>query len=340
MPTKTGRRHHTRGPRHKHTPHYLKHYLPYLPTLLVLFIGLLFGGVNSPVNNRGVLAYATEMSQGGLLSSTNSYRSNAGKKSLSLNSKLTAAAQAKANDMVNRDYWSHNTPDGKEPWVFIQNAGYSYTKAGENLAYGFSTSSATVVGWMNSPTHKANMLDASFTEVGFGYANSSDFNNSGKETVVVAMYGKPQVLASTSENSNASAAPTTANTSNSPTASSGATQKSSTKKKTAEKKETTKPAEAVPVTTEYSGLEYFEPAAVPVTRAQLWTNGQASWVSFAIGLVSGGAILALLLHHGLQLRRLFIKSERFILHHPLFDFIAVSAFSLGYILNFTTGFIR
>lgn len=140
-------------------------------------------------------AYATEMSRSGLLSSTNIQRSNNGQSSLTINSKLNQAAQAKANDMVARNYWSHNTPDGKEPWVFFDAQGYIYTKAGENLAYGFDNSSATVIGWMNSPSHKANLLDSTFTEVGFGFANSSDYVTTGEETIVVAMYaGRPLKL--------------------------------------------------------------------------------------------------------------------------------------------------
>ncbi len=59
------------------------------------------------------------MSRNGLLISTNTERSSNGLPALSINDKLNQAAQAKANDMVARDYWSHNTPDGQEPWVFF-----------------------------------------------------------------------------------------------------------------------------------------------------------------------------------------------------------------------------
>ena len=159
----------------------LKVYWPYIP-LMLLLLGGLFLNVWQPIRshqNASTLAYATEMSRSGLLNSTNSQRANNGASPLKLNDKLNAAAQSKANDMVARDYWSHNTPDGKEPWIFIDAQGYKYTKAGENLAYGFSTSNATVIGWMNSPSHKANMLDTSFSEVGFGFTNSSNFVGNG-----------------------------------------------------------------------------------------------------------------------------------------------------------------
>src|SRR5690606_21065737 len=102
-------------------------------------------------DGAGVLAYATNTSPAGLLSATNSQRTSGGLGTLSADSQLTSAAQAKANDMVTRDYWSHVTPDGKQPWTFITAAGYQYASAGENLAYGFLSSGDTIAGWMNSP---------------------------------------------------------------------------------------------------------------------------------------------------------------------------------------------
>ena len=126
---------HLRPPRRHSTTHALKIYWPYIP-LLVLLVGGLYLNIVQPLqnSNTATLAYSTEMSHSNLLSSTNSERNAAGASSLTTNSKLSAAAQAKANDMVARDYWSHNTPDGDEPWVFIDAQGYAYTKAGENLA--------------------------------------------------------------------------------------------------------------------------------------------------------------------------------------------------------------
>src|SRR5690606_34410957 len=120
---------------------------------------------------------------------TNTQRTANGLTGLTLNGQLNAAAQAKADDMAARDYWSHNTPEGDAPWVFIVNAGYQYQTAGENLAYGFLNSTATVKGWMDSPGHRANILNGSYKEVGFGIANSANYQGTGPETIVVAMYG-------------------------------------------------------------------------------------------------------------------------------------------------------
>ncbi len=137
-----------------------------------------------------VLGYATNVGSGDLLSLTNANRANSGLKALTLNSTLSQAAQNKANHMIANNYWSHVAPDGTTPWYFFDQAGYSYSRAGENLAYGFTTSSGVVTGWMNSPSHAANILDSSFTEVGFGYANGAAFQG-GENTVVVALYAQP-----------------------------------------------------------------------------------------------------------------------------------------------------
>lgn len=175
---------------HKVGKHYLKVYWPYVPMLLIVGVGILLGGPRQDAT-AGVLSYATEMSRTQLLQSTNLERSKAGAPTLKLNDQLSKAAQAKAQDMVAKNYWSHYTPTGDAPWVFVDATGYTYSKAGENLAYGFASSKDTVTGWMNSKTHKENLLDTAYSEVGFGYANSPSFNGSGKETVVVAMYGQP-----------------------------------------------------------------------------------------------------------------------------------------------------
>lgn len=203
---KKARRHQNTRPKHKQTKDYLKHYYPFLPVLAS--IGLLLAVVLSPLQrtNQGVLASTTNIGRSSLLAATNSERQKARVTTLSPNEQLNAAAQAKAEDMVTRDYWSHQTPDKKEPWVFIANTDYDYVKAGENLAYGFDSSAQTIKGWMTSDTHRKNMLDPEYEEVGFGFANSKNFNDSGPATVIVAMYAKPAnqagLLASTTPNNN------------------------------------------------------------------------------------------------------------------------------------------
>lgn len=177
----------------KHSKNFLKVYAPYLPLLVIVGIGM-FVSLNGTFQKKShdeVLSYASGITADTLLQDTNKERDSDNLKGLKLNSQLNAAAQAKAQDMSNKNYWSHVTPDGKEPSYFVEKSGYKYSKIGENLAYGFGTSKATVSGWMNSPSHRANVMDESLTEVGFGVANASNFQNKGPETIIVAIYGKP-----------------------------------------------------------------------------------------------------------------------------------------------------
>lgn len=281
-----------------------RHYLPYLPVLL-LVVGTFLLSLAQPIQRRGVLAYATNMSSSGLLAATNNQREQNGVTGLQLNSSLSAAAQAKANDMVTRNYWSHNTPDGQQPWVFVENAGYKFQKAGENLAYGFTTSADTVTGWMNSATHRENLLDAAYSEVGFGFANGESYNSSGPETVVVAMYGRPLLLGAASE----AASPQVP------------VQKD------------------VPVTTDNTLAA--EPASREVARLASLTNGSApAWAVFGLGLMTGLALVLILAKHAAALRHVVRDSERFVLHHPLLDTVLVSLVLIGSFLSQTTGFIR
>lgn len=167
-----------------------RHYWPYLP-LLVVTLGLSGVLFMSNMRARQVLGSSQGLSNQTLLATTNQTRLSERKADLKDNQALTAAAQAKADDMVARDYWSHTTPDGKQPWSFVDETGYKYQIVGENLAYGFSSSDEVIRGWLNSPSHRDNLLSNDYTDVGFGVADSKDFNGSGPETVVVAMYGKP-----------------------------------------------------------------------------------------------------------------------------------------------------
>lgn len=295
-----------------------RHYLPYLPMILIVIATFVLN-MGQTTFTRAILAYSTDVTASGLLVATNRERTNKGSGQLRISSALASAAQAKADDMVARNYWSHNTPDGDLPWVFLDKTGYKYLKAGENLAYGFLTSDDTVAGWMNSQTHRDNLLDSAFSEVGFGFANGESYNNSGKETVVVAMYGKPQVL---SQNNQPVAAPTTQPNSAPPASANS-------------ESDTLKPN---PLNSD--SRSGGEPASREITKVQTLTNGQAPWALFASGLIVGLAIMLLLVRHAAQLRHLIKNSERFILHHPLYDTVLVSLVFIGSLLSQTAGIIK
>lgn len=128
-----------------------------------------------------------------LLKATNDARAANGLAPLSSSADLDKSALSKCNDMVARNYWSHDNPDGKEPWKFIDETGYSYNTAGENLAYGFNSESSVVSGWMNSPGHRANILNKAFKEVGFGVCKGENYMAQGPQLVVVQHFADPYV---------------------------------------------------------------------------------------------------------------------------------------------------
>ncbi len=174
---------------HRHSKPYLKTYWPYLPMLLIIGLGIV---INSALAApRHVLGATSDFSQATLLDATNAARSSDNEAALTVDPELTNAAEAKATDMATNNYWSHNSPDGKTPWTFITAAGYSYSLAGENLAYGFGDASSTIRGWMNSSEHRANILNADYQNVGFGVASVPNYLGKGPAVIVVAEYGQP-----------------------------------------------------------------------------------------------------------------------------------------------------
>jgi uncharacterized protein YkwD len=284
-------RHHSNlRPKHRHTKKYLDTYWPYIPLMI---ISMLILAVVQPwhmgVFGGKVLPYATNMSASALLQSTNEQRLQSGQSKLKLNKELTHAAQAKAQDMASKNYWSHLTPGGDAPWVFISDSGYEYQKAGENLAYGFLTSQQVIAGWMNSPSHRANILDTSYKDVGFGFADSADFDHNGPSTIVVALYGAPLGVTSDAEQ----LAPTTASSNSSYNSQS--------------------PAGSLPNQQE-------------VSKIQMLTNGKLPWANYlGVGLASA-ALMYLLIKHGVRLKRWIHEGEKFVLTHPAID---ATVFTLG-----------
>ncbi|MBI5457962.1 hypothetical protein HY971_04550 [Candidatus Kaiserbacteria bacterium] len=108
---------------------------------------------------------------------------------LTVNPVLTAAAQAKADDMAAKGYFAHVSPDGRDSWYWFKQAGYSFSYAGENLAVDFSDSADVERAWMNSPTHHDNLLDPHFTEIGIALAWGTFEGHA--TTFVVQMFGTP-----------------------------------------------------------------------------------------------------------------------------------------------------
>ena len=103
---------------------------------------------------------------------TNNERAKAGLKALQIDTKLTQSAQAKSQDMKDKNYFSHTSPTYGSPFDQMKSFGVSYKSAAENIAMGQRTAAEVVDGWMNSPGHKANIMNASYTHIGVGLSDS------------------------------------------------------------------------------------------------------------------------------------------------------------------------
>lgn len=103
------------------------------------------------------------------------------------NNQLSRAAEMKAEDMIKNKYFAHFAPDGTTPWYFISQAGYNFIYAGENLAIDFTDSKDIDNAWMNSPTHRANLLNANFKDIGIATKDGQYENHD--SVYVVQMFG-------------------------------------------------------------------------------------------------------------------------------------------------------
>jgi hypothetical protein len=189
---------------------------------------------------------------------------------------------------------------------------------------------------MNSPGHRANILKAGYKDVGFGIANSPNYQGTGEETIVVAMYGAATVQAP--------AAPTPAAPVASPPAVAPAPAP------------VTPPADAVPTTPvvptpapqapsttkadQKATTETQNLTSQPVSRIDVLTDGNAQWAALTLSiLVTLGAIL-LVYRHGKMWRRYLLEGEHFLIKHPLYDIAIVAAVVICFLLSRTSGFIH
>ncbi|MFA7285336.1 MAG: CAP domain-containing protein [Candidatus Paceibacterota bacterium] len=171
-----------------HAPHLLRHEsITFLfLAVIILELGLLVQ-IFFVFNKTNFLAAVLP---GVLTALTNDQRVANNLDTLTENNLLKQAAQLKANDMAARGYFSHNTPDGKTPWYFLNQVNYKYKLAGENLAVNFFESEEVARAWMASPSHRANIVKKDYTEIGIAVASG---NYEGRNAVfVVQFFGKPE----------------------------------------------------------------------------------------------------------------------------------------------------
>ncbi|MBW4476674.1 MAG: pre-peptidase C-terminal domain-containing protein [Tolypothrix brevis GSE-NOS-MK-07-07A] len=104
-----------------------------------------------------------------VLELTNAQRLQAGLQPLTLNSKLNNSAQTHSEDMALRDFFDHKGSNGSSMGDRAKASGYNFSRLGENIAAGYATPEDVVQGWLNSPGHRANILNPSYREIGIGY---------------------------------------------------------------------------------------------------------------------------------------------------------------------------
>jgi len=123
--------------------------------------GSVSGSVDAPVQRE-------------VLELVNENRRRGGCRGVTLDRRLIAAANRHAADMARRGYFAHSSPSGDRAGDRVQDAGYRWSRYGENIARGQSSAYEVVDGWMHSPEHRENIMDCELTQMGIGLAFASD----------------------------------------------------------------------------------------------------------------------------------------------------------------------
>ena len=126
--------------------------------------------INVPTVDSSVTAYEAEV-----VRLVNEIRVKNGLSPLTQDWQLSRVARYKSQDMRDRGYFSHTSPTYGSPFNMMKSFGITYKTAGENIAKGYGSPKAVVDGWMNSPGHRANILNKSFTHIGVGYVASGNY---------------------------------------------------------------------------------------------------------------------------------------------------------------------
>lgn len=164
-----------------------------LSIYILIFILLQVGFSIINYTKPGVLGITGNLDQKRLVELTNAERQKAGLSPVLENTALDKAAAAKAQNMFAENYWAHFAPSGKTPWDFILGTGYKFTFAGENLAKNFYSSDDVVKAWMASPTHRDNLLNPKYQDIGIAVVDG--VLNGQKTILVVQEFGTTQALA-------------------------------------------------------------------------------------------------------------------------------------------------
>lgn len=163
--------------------------LVYILLFILLQVGFSIAGFVKP----GILGISANIDYKKIIELTNIERQKKGLPPVLENQVLSNAAKLKAINMFTENYWAHFAPSGKSPWDFILGSGYKFTFAGENLAKNFYSSEDVVSAWMASKTHRDNLLNANFKDIGI--AVEEGVLNGQKTVLIVQEFGTTEALA-------------------------------------------------------------------------------------------------------------------------------------------------
>ena len=305
-----------------HKPHILRAYSVTIVIISVVMVEALFLSQAIPfLTHKSFTAIVLPKV---LVDQTNTERGQSNLGAVTINDKLVLAAQMKANDMAEKGYFAHTTPDGKTPWYWLNQADYNFKSAGENLAINYTDSIDVTNAWMNSPTHRANIMKSDFKEIGIATAQGT---YKGQPAVfVVQFFGTQNIATANVANNVAKIAPAVATSTVASTATS--TAKLAVKTPVAIKAPvkapvtastsvlaTSAPITAIPTTiTTTSSTEQvrvlgeeIEPAATYSTRFEKWLSNPSHTLTIFLSAIAMIFAIALLL-------KVFIKMK---IHHPM-----------------------
>lgn len=163
-------------------PYLLRHHVLFGYTLMLVTVKILAIFFLS-LSSSGI--FATSITPQTILSLTNQTRQSLSLKPLQIHPMLSAAAQAKADDMATRGYFAHTNPDGATMDTWFERAGYQYLYAGENLAVHYESAEGVTQGWLASPSHRENIINPEYVDIGVGVA-SGEFE--GVSTMFVVQF--------------------------------------------------------------------------------------------------------------------------------------------------------
>ena len=172
------------GTENDHKPHILRNKAILIFAIVVLVLKLAVFGLFLYFPNS---AYFSAITTNTLMNLINQSRQENNLSPLVANDELAQSAFLKAQNMLDQNYFAHTSPQGITPWYWLKQAGYDYRYAGENLAIDFIDAEGLHKALLNSPTHRANILNTKYEEIGI-IVITGNFNGK-KTTIAVQHFG-------------------------------------------------------------------------------------------------------------------------------------------------------